>query len=686
MAKDQAESPDPKRSSVALLQILCVIAVATLPSAHFAGALWKLPEKTTVIAFACGYALSALILALLERSGRRVGVIEAVGALALGLTPALAFLLLDYTTSDFFARRVLFGEIALSALLIGLSYVVRGTFAVRAGVIALLALTGLGLQVVYRDSAGIKSKKEAALAPKGPLPPKAAPTATAVSGLPSLGPHVKVAHRSSQLYELTMTSYREQLKKLDSPGGGLAFFGDDYLLGTGDGDMYVVSENADHSYRFTPYSYRAPMNKPDFLAAMAKKVSPMYFRMSGMVPQEIGDKMRLFVSHHYWNVEGRCFVVRVSMIEGPKKDVLAGKPGFPWKTVYETKPCISIETPDRPPFFEGREGGGRMALLNEGEMLVTIGDHSLDGLNATMSAAQDPKNAFGKIILLNLSDFSSQVYSHGHRNPQGLSVNPGGVIWETEHGPQGGDEINLIQRGGNYGWPLATYGTEYGARSWPTAKEAGSHDGEALIQPYHAFVPSIGVSNLIVLDSELFKLWKGDLIVSSLKDRALYRVRVRDHRVVLLERIGIGDRIRDLIKGRKGEILFWTDTGSFNTLVPTAENEQSGESLFGGCLGCHIQYNGHGHRIGPDLFKIVNKAVASANDYQYSPALKAYGGAWTKERLDKFLEDPRAAVPGTTMLFSGIKDAGSRARLITYLETGDAASLGENVVSEPGQP
>ncbi|MFO0756147.1 MAG: PQQ-dependent sugar dehydrogenase [Byssovorax sp.] len=674
----RAEKPGP----LALLQALSVVALLTLPSALFSTALWKLPEQNAIYAFGAGYLLGAGFLVIVQRQGRALTALDGLAAVGIGYVPALVYLMLAYTTSTTFSRKLLFGEIVLGALLLGVTFLLRSSFNARAAAVGLLALAGVGLQVHYRDAAPAPRKEVTPAPPKPGGAPVPAPASTGPAK-----PHVKIAHRSSVLYELTMTSYREQLKKLESPGGGLAWFGNDYLLGTGDGDMYVVTENpADHGYRFTPYGYKAPMNKPDFLAAIGKKVSPMYFRMTGMVPQELGDKMRLFVSHHFWNVPGKCFTVRVSMIEGPKADVLAGKPGMAWKTIFETTPCISIETADRPPFFEGREGGGRMALLSDSELLVTIGDHSLDGLNAVMSAAQDPKNDFGKIISINLADMSHQLFSLGHRNPQGLSVNPNGVIWETEHGPQGGDELNLVKRGGNYGWPLATYGTEYGARAWPTARTPGSHDGDEFTQPYYAFVPSIGISNVIVVDSPLYPLWKGDLLIASLKDRAFHRARVRDSRVVSIERIGIGDRIRDVIKGRHGEILFWTDTGSFNVLVPTADTEQSGESIFGGCLGCHIQYNGHGHRFGPDLFKIVNKPVASSNDYQYSPALKAFGGVWTKDRLDKFLEDPRAVVPGTTMQFNGIKDASSRQRLITYLETGEAASLGENIVSDPAQP
>jgi len=85
--------------------------------------------------------------------------------------------------------------------------------------------------------------------------------------------------------------------------------------------------------------------------------------------------------------------------------------------------------------------------------------------------------SYGKTILIHLDDGTSEIYSLGHRNPQGLYVTPEGAIWSTEHGPQGGDELNLIVRGANYGWPLVTYGTDYGSAAWPLSHVQGRHDG-----------------------------------------------------------------------------------------------------------------------------------------------------------------------------------------------------------------
>src|SRR5262249_46684398 len=156
------------------------------------------------------------------------------------------------------------------------------------------------------------------------------------------------------------------------------------------------------------------------------------------------------------------------MLESTDSSFLTGsRPGLSWQTVFESSPCVAVDIPGQPPHFAGIQIGGRLALLSERELLVTLGDNELDGLNSPISAPHDPKSSYGKTVLIDLQDFSSQNFSIGHRNPEGLYADRSGAIWETEHGPQGGDELNLLQRGSNYGWPLETYGVEYGTHTWP---------------------------------------------------------------------------------------------------------------------------------------------------------------------------------------------------------------------------
>jgi cytochrome c2 len=243
-----------------------------------------------------------------------------------------------------------------------------------------------------------------------------------------------------------------------------------------------------------------------------------------------------------------------------------------------------------------------------------------------------------------------------------------GQLWSTEHGPEGGDELNLLVEGTNYGWPLATYGTDYGTQSWPLTAVAGSHDGFA--QPYFSWVPSIAVSSLVEITSSRFGRWDGDLIASSLKTRELWRLRIRDERVVLAERIPTDERIRQIIEGYDGDLVLWSDRGTIMFIESASVDAVSDQSLYRTCAGCHAARQDDA-RIAPSLRGIVGRSVAADREFDYSAAMLAMGGVWTRERLDAFLTNPDAFVPGTSMSFAGIAEPAARARLIDFLQSAD---------------
>jgi cytochrome c2 len=327
---------------------------------------------------------------------------------------------------------------------------------------------------------------------------------------------------------------------------------------------------------------------------------------------------------------------------------------------------MTLTQPGHPPFEGMRESGGRLAWLPDGRLLVTIGHHAMDGVNASAQASQDAASSFGKIIAINLEDGRSGIYSSGHRNPQGLVVSSAGQVWSTEHGPEGGDELNLIEEGGNYGWPLATYGTEYGTFSWPLAGETGTNGG--FIEPYFSWVPSTGVSCLAEMTSPRFERWHGDLLACSLRDQAFWRLRVREGRVVMAERFPFGERIRDVVQGHDGSLVVWNDDRAIQFVTPAdLDNGVSAASTFRICASCHVAPAGGAPAAAPSLVGIVGRKVASEADYEYSPALRGMGGNWTRERLDAFIADVSGFAPGTTMAFAGIRDAETRKALIDYL-------------------
>lgn len=199
--------------------------------------------------------------------------------------------------------------------------------------------------------------------------------------------------------------------------------------------------------------------------------------------------------------------------------------------------------------------GGRMAFLPDGSLLLTTGE----GFDYR-EAAQDIRSGLGKVLRMNDDGTaaagnpypqSPYVLTYGHRNPQGLSVAQSGVIWLHEHGPRGGDELNLISPGVNYGWPAITHGVDYsGAQISPYT------EWEGMAQPVWQWTPSIAPSGLAIYSGDLFPAWKGDLFVGALVDREVRRLDLVAGEVVGEEILfsELAARVRDIRNGPGGAL------------------------------------------------------------------------------------------------------------------------------------
>ena len=235
---------------------------------------------------------------------------------------------------------------------------------------------------------------------------------------------------------------------------------------------------------------------------------------------------------------------------------------------------------------------GRLAFDDQGHLFVTVGGkapyknlHKLDTPYGKIHRVRDDgsvpaDNPFWQPPeSRDASSTRHTVWSYGHRTTQGLTSHPAtGAIWATEMGPRGGDEINLIQRGGNYGWPLYTGGLDYDGEPVTIGEDLGlAFPESATIPPVVDFTPAPALSNLTVHDGDQFPGWEDDLLVGSLRARTLYRVRIRDGQVLEQEKLlhNLG-RIRDVEMGFDGLVyllLEHTGGGSLVRLrpVPSAD-------------------------------------------------------------------------------------------------------------------
>jgi len=375
-------------------------------------------------------------------------------------------------------------------------------------------------------------------------------------------------------------------------GGGIDHLGDSILLGTGDGTLYLVDvPNGGKTIRARALPTRVPANREEFAKAFdgsaqaprhsaeyseagPPKVQTWRFRVADVIAKVQDSSVHLFASHHYWKAEGGCFVVRVSELDAPLKAFESKVASSQWRTVFESSPCIELTGPARKRGknpFKGEEIGGRLSFVDDHTLLLTLGDLGFSGLESLQAFAQDTSADYGKTLRIDLRTGEHSHFTIGHRNPQGLYITPEGEVWETEHGTQGGDELNLLRADVNYGWPVVTYGTDYGAMLWPVARVQGTHEGFA--RPVHSWLPSIGISQVVRIEQTTqFPRWHGDLMIGSLASRSLNRVHLVEGRAVSSERIAIGKRVRDLLELKDGRLLVWTDDASLLT-VAAAKHE-----------------------------------------------------------------------------------------------------------------
>lgn len=494
------------------------------------------------------------------------------------------------------------------------------------------------------------------------------------------------------LYSLRVSFFENYIcplsdKNCTSPrnGGGISLFGPGYLLATGEGLLYYFNLDLNnHTLDIKSLPLRIPLNSESFESS-GDKDTLWLFRVTDILVKKSGDKLRLFAAHHHWNTDEQCFTLMVSSIEATFESFTEGKLLPEWQTVFNTSPCLPLREPlsnsHNTRYFSGDESGGRMVLLDNNKILLSVGDHLFNGFDRKEMLAQDNTSSYGKTILIDINSGTGKTYTSGHRNPQGLHVDAKGSIWLTEHGPRGGDELNLLTEGANYGWPLVTYGTDYGKKSWPLNKIQGEHDG--FQRSLYSWVPSTAVSSLIRLKGSLFNLWQGDFLIGSYK-KILWRIRVREGRVAYAEPIklrGRNLRIRDLVEDNSGRVVLWLDNGTITVLEPDSHvpsnkpadkvsNKILAQELFlSQCAGCHSSADNSDSELGPNLSKVLNREIGSLEDYAYSKALKNIPGSWTAQNLDQFIANPKSFAAGNAMNYKGLADEIQRAMIIDYLNS-----------------
>jgi len=231
---------------------------------------------------------------------------------------------------------------------------------------------------------------------------------------------------------------------------------------------------------------------------------------------------------------------------------------------------ISVIYRSNTPYNGNLHYGGRVVFDRTGNLIVSIGERSSSEIR---TMAQSANSSLGKVVRITTngqpasgnptfsqSNALPELFTMGHRNPQGLAVHPvTGDVWQSEHGPRGGDEINRLQAGSNYGWPVVTYGIEYGGQAIGSAIQQQS----GMEQPVYYWDPVVSPSGMTFYSGNRIPEWQNNLFIGSLSGTHIVRLVIENNRVTGEERLLAGEsqRFRDITQGIDGALYAITDQG-----------------------------------------------------------------------------------------------------------------------------
>lgn len=427
-------------------------------------------------------------------------------------------------------------------------------------------------------------------------------------------------------------------KGFPAAGGALTRVNAQLVVMSRTGDFYKVENGQLAKLDFGTF----PNHLDDYLVHSNAPLTSDALRAHSLSYDETSQ--RLFVAFtRYVNPNANRYVV-ASLALDPATLQKKGD----WKTEFETEDVSSK--------YYSQAGGGRV-LADHGKLYFSVGyaDDTGTGSGPQVPGAQNPKSSFGKIYQMDVAAHQVKMLSMGHRNVQGIAVTADGQLLATEHGPQGGDEINLIREGGNYGWPYRTYGTDYGSYKFDSGFQVPAN--LATVEPIYAFVPSIAISPIIPL-AGFHPEWDGNLLVGSLKAQSLFRVVFKEGRVLISEPIWIGHRIRDMLQLPGQGIVLLTDDSLLVYLTVDEELlkkdvKNAGynfEPKLQRCLVCHHFEQSTPSSLAPSLAHLLGRKIGGDTGFgRYSDAMRNATGTWDEARLAQYIQNPQSVVPGATM-------------------------------------
>ena len=316
-------------------------------------------------------------------------------------------------------------------------------------------------------------------------------------------------------------------------GAGLAVLSNDELLlggGKTGGEMFLYNLSS------------KKLTKLASLISANRRVNDSRFAINDIaVLSQSQSAANLLISYPRLGLQRDCVEVVVENVNYDRINQKINRV----KTWLVTKPCVPISAV--------QHTSGRFAVIDSKSAYVTIGD-----LGYTQISNRKKRGDLGSIF--KVSSTSVSKFSQGHRNAQGILLYNGKDLLAAEHGPRGGDELNLIKAGSDYGWPFVTYGQPYGPGDYVRPTKTGTHAG--FVEPLKYWVPSIAPTELVQLPKSGWGDWSNQLVLGTLREQVLVFIAI-DERFAVTNTVNvdIGERIRDLEVLSTGELVATTDSG-----------------------------------------------------------------------------------------------------------------------------
>ena len=262
-----------------------------------------------------------------------------------------------------------------------------------------------------------------------------------------------------------------------------------------------------------------------------------------------GNSLALLISFPEYNRSKSCVSVvlyRYTLTLGNKPTLVRGKQWF------RSSPCVPVSAV--------QHAAGRIEVIDSRTAYLTTGDLGFPKIND-----RGARGTLGSIYKVTAK--GAERISQGHRNPQGVLL-IGKELYISEHGPRGGDELNLVEQGKDYGWPFVTHGEPYGSGDYVRPSKTGTHEG--FTKPLYYWVPSVAPTELIQLpENSLWNKWAGQIVMGTLRENALIFIELSADKVVgEVSNLNVGERIRDLEVDSQGTIIATTDGGDLLFIAP----------------------------------------------------------------------------------------------------------------------